>query len=174
MAGVKVRRAERADAQPIAEVHVQTWQDAYRLLMPQDYLDNLDVERRREGWERILAGTDWPRIGAFVAESDDGVIGFAHVCPARDEDAGDAVGEVPSIYVLASAWGTGTGRALMTAAVKTLCDARFSEATLWVLDTNARARRFYEAAGWAVDGAERDEELRGFLVREVRYRRPLG
>jgi ribosomal protein S18 acetylase RimI-like enzyme len=62
----------------------------------------------------------------------------------------------------------------MATAVSTLRDARFREATLWVLETNTRARRFYEAAGWVVDGAERAEELRGFPVREVRYRRPLG
>jgi hypothetical protein len=62
----------------------------------------------------------------------------------------------------------------MSAAVDTLRDAAFIEATLWVLDTNARARRFYEIAGWAVDDAERLEQLRGFLVREVRYRRTLA
>lgn len=171
---VTVRAAERGDAESIAVVHVRAWQDAYRGLMPQDYLDNQSVERRREGWERILAETDWPRTGAFVAENSDGIIGFAHACPSRDDDASEAVGEVSGVYVLATAWGTGAGRALMTAAVSTLRDARFREATLWVLDTNTRARRFYEAAGWAVDGAELLEESRGFPVREVRYRRPLG
>lgn len=171
---VTVRPAELEDAASIAVVHVRTWQDAYRGLMPQDYLDNQSVERRREVWQRILTETDWPRTGAFVAENGDGVIGFAHVGPARDADASEDVGEVDSIYVLASAWGTGAGRALMTAAVSTLRDARFREATLWVLDTNVRARRFYETAGWAVDGIERTEELGGFPVREVRYRRPLG
>ena len=171
---VSIRRAVSADAQPLAAVHVRTWQDAYRGLMPQEYLDNLDAGSRREGWERILASTDWPRTGTFVAENDDRIIGFAHVCPARDTDAGDGVGEGTSIYVLASAWGTGAGRALMSAAVDTLRDAAFIEATLWVLDTNARARRFYEIAGWAVDDAERLEQLRGFLVREVRYRRTLA
>ena len=172
--GVNIRRAEPTDAQPIAEVNTRTWQDAYRGLMPQDYLDNLDVERRRVAWEGILAGTDWPRTGAFVAASGDEVIGFAAVCPARDEDASGAVGEVASIYVLASAWGTAVGQALMAAAVSALREALFTEATLWVLDTNTRARRFYERGGWTVDGAERLEELRGFPVREVRYRRPLG
>ena len=47
-------------------------------------------------------------------------------------------------------------------------------ATLWVLDGSARARRFYEAAGWAPDGEERIEQLPGFAVREVRYGRALG
>ena len=170
---VTVRAAERDDAKSIAVVHVQAWRDAYRGLMPQDYLDNQSVERRHEGWERILAETDWPRAGAFVAENGGGIIGFAHASPSRDDDASEAVGEVGAIYVLASAWGMGVGRALMTAAVNTLREARFTEATLWVLDTNARARSFYESAGWALEGAEILDESRGFSMREVRYRRPL-
>jgi GNAT superfamily N-acetyltransferase len=169
-----IRPAQPTDAAGIAEVHVRSWQDAYRGLLPQDYLDNLDVGRRREGWDRFLATTCWPHTGAFVAEDGDGIIGFTHVGPTRDEGEPRAVGEVTAIYVLDREWGTGAGRALMAAAVATLADAGFAEASLWVLDRNTRARGFYELAGWAVDGAERVEELRGFPLREVRYRRTLG
>jgi GNAT superfamily N-acetyltransferase len=135
-----IRPAQLTDAVGIAEVHVRSWQDAYRGLLPQDYLDNLDVGRRREGWDRILATTGWPRTGAFVAEGSDGIIGFIHVGPSRDEDEPGVVGEVTAIYVLARAWGSGTGRALMAAAVSSLSDAGFDQARLWVLDTNTRAR----------------------------------
>lgn len=44
---------------------------------------------------------------------------------------------------------------------------------LWVLKHNARARRFYERAGFAPDGAEEAEEIAGARVPEVRYARPL-
>lgn len=38
----------------------------------------------------------------------------------------------------------------------------FGEATLWVLHGNRRARHFYEALGWRLDGTERIEsELTG-------------
>jgi hypothetical protein len=42
---------------------------------------------------------------------------------------------------------------------------------LWVLEGDARARRFYEIAGWVADGTERTSEVFGVTVREVRYRR---
>jgi hypothetical protein len=42
---------------------------------------------------------------------------------------------------------------------------------LWVLPANARARRFYEIAGWVADGSERTMEVLGVVVPEVRYRR---
>ena len=44
--------------------------------------------------------------------------------------------------------------------------------TLWVLEDNARARRFYERVGFAPDGAShRLPDLGG--VTEIRYRRAL-
>jgi hypothetical protein len=39
---------------------------------------------------------------------------------------------------------------------------------------NARARRFYEAGGWSVEGSERVFDLLGVAVPEMRYRRRLA
>src|SRR5690606_41064361 len=64
------------------------------------------------------------------------------------------VGEVTAIYLRQAHWGRGIGRRLFAAVVDRLREAGFEEAILWVLDTNARARRFYEAAGWEADGSE--------------------
>ena len=78
-----------------------------------------------------------------------------------------------AIYLLADFWGQGLGRSLMAAACERLRDAGFTEATLWALDTNERARKFYEAAGWALDGASKQDDSRGFPITELRYRRRL-
>jgi hypothetical protein len=42
--------------------------------------------------------------------------------------------------------------------------------TLWVLEGNAQARRFYERRGWSPDGAARE----AFGVLELRYRRAIA
>jgi hypothetical protein len=55
----------------------------------------------------------------------------------------------------------------------TCCRAGFAEATLWVLDTNERARRFYAAGGWTLDEVTRQDDSHGFPIDEVRYRRSL-
>jgi len=158
----------------IAIAHVRSWQAAYRGLMPQDYLDNLDAEQRRPLWERILGEAQWPRAGTFVAEDSRNVVGFAHFCPARDADAEPAsAGELAAIYLVPEAWGTGLGRELMISGLSALSEAGFGEAMLWVLDTNSRARRFYEAGGWRADGAVKQDGRMGFVLNEVRYRRPL-
>jgi hypothetical protein len=43
----------------------------------------------------------------------------------------------------------------MERAVEELRAAGFAGATLWVLQSNARARRFYGVAGWQTDGGRR-------------------
>ena len=75
--------------------------------------------------------------------------------------------------MLPEAWGTGLGRALMTATLSHLAGCGFESATLWVLDTNARARRFYARAGWTADGSAKQDDIGGALVTEVRYGRAL-
>ena len=61
----------------------------------------------------------------------------------------------------------------MTAALGRLTELGYRQATLWVLDSNARARRFYAAAGFQPDGAVKVDDSRGFPLAEVRYRRSL-
>jgi GNAT superfamily N-acetyltransferase len=171
---VSIRRAGADDAMGIAIVHVRSWQAAYRGLTPGDYLDSLEADQRLPAWERILGEAQWPGTGTFVAEDGGEIVGFASICPARDEDAEAAgAGELAAIYVLPGLWGTGLGRELMTSGLAALSDAGFGEATAWVLDTNSRARRFYQAGGWHADGAAKQDGSRGFVLNEVRYRRPL-
>jgi RimJ/RimL family protein N-acetyltransferase len=50
----------------------------------------------------------------------------------------------------------------------------FDEATLWVLEANRRARRFYEHAGWRRDGTNKFEEFLGVHSEETRYRKRLS
>ncbi|MEU0570394.1 GNAT family N-acetyltransferase [Nonomuraea sp. NPDC005983] len=171
---MQIRRAELADADDIATVHVRSWQAAYRGLIPQNYLDGLDPARRRPVWERLLTETSWPRQGVLVAEVDGSIAGFAGIGPTRDHDEDPAsTGEVSTIYLLPQVWGVGIGRRLMAAALESLTVAGYKQATLWVLDTNAQARRFYESNDWHADGLIKHDRTLGFTLTEIRYRRTL-
>lgn len=149
---VLVRAAIRRDARPVAEVHVASWRHAYRGLLPDDYLDKLSIDVREAMWREAFANPD-PKSGAIVAEMSGRIVGFASFGPSRDEDVSDGTGEVPAIYVEPATLGTGVGRELFEAVTLALRGAGFVRATLWVLEANATARRFYEKAGWRWDGA---------------------
>lgn len=166
---MQVRVAAVDDAQAVAAVHVGSWQVAYRGLIPDAYLDALSVERRSEVWSRILAESDLPRTGTFVLQDGPEVIGFVHVAPTRDDDVPASTGEVTGIYITPNAWGRGGGRQLMDAAQASLKAAGFMTATLWVLESNLRARVFYERAGWSPDGARKCDDRGDFVLLEIRY-----
>lgn len=167
-----IRAATIADAHDIAELHVASWKAAYRGLMPDAVLDGLSVPKRAEMWQRIIAEK---KFQLLVAEHDDGIVGFVNFGSARDPDAVPGLtGEILAIYVDPNRWHEGIGRELLEAVLSELRSAGFNEVILWVLDSNSRARVFYERAGFSVDGATKNGIVGdNAKIQEVRYRRPL-
>jgi GNAT superfamily N-acetyltransferase len=161
---VRVRAASGSDAEAIERIRIRGWQTAYRHVFPAAELDGMEVDWAR--WSRRL---ERPPAGwrTFVAEDIDRVLGFASVGPSRDERR---TGELYAIYVDPDVWASGVGSLLIERAEHQLA-AEYAEATLWVLDENARARRFYEGAGWRADDARKVDEHLGIAVPEVRYRK---
>jgi len=103
-------------------------------------------------------------------EEGAGPVGFAVTGPSEDADAGERTAELYAIYLDPERLGTGTGRRLLEHAVEDLRSRGFRTATLWVLETNERARCFYEAAGWAHDGTVTSERVDCEMRPTVRYR----
>jgi ribosomal protein S18 acetylase RimI-like enzyme len=169
---MSIRLATAADAHAIASVHVQSWQTAYRNLVPDAYLNSLAIETRESMWrESIRRGT--PEM--WVTELDAGVVGWSAFGASRDPDAPPQTGELEAIYLLPEYWQTGTGWALWLVTRRRLIDRGFSTVTLWSLADNVRATRFYMAAGFTVDPKSETELTVGDRVlKKVRYRTTLG
>ena len=166
-----IRPARSSDAAAIAQVHVRSWQQAYRELMPGDYLASLEntLEQREAWWKQsIEEGTQ--RV--FVALINEHVIGWISVGASRDEHADPRnTGEVMALYVLAEHWGTGTGRALWTKGAEHLVSQGFRWVTLWVLVDNTRAVGFYRTAGLLPEAASlRILSRGGRTLEEIRYK----
>ena len=83
-------------------------------------------------------------------------------------------GEIASLYVLPTEWRRGTGRRLGERALAEARERGFAEVMVWVLETNSRARRFYEALGFRPDGESKIFLERPYASwRELRYRRAV-
>jgi ribosomal protein S18 acetylase RimI-like enzyme len=165
---VEVRNATVDDAQAIETIRIRGWQRAYRHVFPAEQLDAMPVD-----WSRWATRISDPPVKWTILVVGDPVVGFAATGPSRDDDGLDGIGELYGIYVDPDAWGAGAGRALIAAAEDALA-RDFAEATLWVLEDNPRARRFYELAGWAWDGTRKVDAFLGVDAAEVRYRRLLA
>lgn len=164
-----VRRAATHDADAIGRIQVESWRVAYTGLLPEETIAAFDLDARQALWREGLAREPRPGSATFVAVVEDDVVGFATVGAAHSEDG---VGELYAIYVHPTGWGRGAGQALIAHAEESLRSSGFAEALLWVLDGNARAERFYRAAGWERDG-RKDDVFQGASVVEHRYRKTL-
>jgi ribosomal protein S18 acetylase RimI-like enzyme len=169
---VRIREAEPKDAEAIASIHVRAWQAAYRGQLSDDYLDGLKVEDRLERQRRMLEEPQ-PTWRTWVAEDGGTLLGFAVTGATVDADADPKTGEVYAIYLEPDRVGTGVGRELFAHAVGDLRERGFHAATLWVLESNERTRRFYETAGWKPDGASTSEHVDCEMRPTVRYRTEL-
>lgn len=152
MGNDEVRPARPADAEGMARVHVQSWRETYRGIMPDAVLDDPEAPARRERmWTTVLTDDRYAANTVAVAEVDGRIVGIAMSGPA-DPQHGD-VRELHVLYLLAGHHGSGLGRRLLQAVVP---DG--TAAALWVADPNPRAQGFYGAAGFAPDGVTKVEE----------------
>jgi ribosomal protein S18 acetylase RimI-like enzyme len=164
---MKIRPATPADAIDIAYVHVDTWQNAYRGMIPDGYLDNLSLARRGNYWREVLSNPANPSL-INVAEDDTGkVVGFVAGGPPQSEQPGYE-GELYAIYVLKEQQGKGIGRQLVQALARELRERGMRSMLLWVLKDNEPSRQFYEALGGQLAG-EQELEIGGATLTEVAY-----
>ncbi len=146
MSSYLVRPAIARDAKAIAEIHVATWQAAYKDLLPADYISEMSVEKRLAYWREAIEFGE-PQL--LVATEDDKVVGFAGYDRSRDANTRATVGEIWAIYVSPEHWGQGAGLALWDGARDGLKEEGCTQVTIWVLLNNERALQFCEhAAGF--------------------------
>jgi hypothetical protein len=172
----RLRPAVPDDSEAIAALHVASWRETYRGLLPDAMVDGMKTADRTIQWQRALERR--AEVQVLVAQDPGGaLVGFASGGPARGADLG-ATQEIYAIYVLRQAQRQGLGRALVQGlaaglAIRTLMQNAATpmaiDLGLWVLRENAPARAFYERIGGRA-AAERVERREGHDLAEVAYR----
>jgi GNAT superfamily N-acetyltransferase len=191
---VVIRSASTADAAQIAAVMRDSWFAAYDGIIAPAIIDRATTPDggarvrqsfRMRPWQRMIAAVARQPGRTQADTAAPGIIGYASFGPERDvldmpwpypltsAGSGGEVAELYALYVHPAWWSTGTGRALMDQVLAKVRATGYGCITLWVLEANARARRFYQRAGFIPDGARHVlDDLGG--VTEIRYRRGLG
>ena len=163
---IEVRRPNINDASNISRVRAESWRAAYRGIVPDDYLDGMDVEGWAEGFRRFLENPP-DKLVSFVAEADAEIVGMAVAGRNRDNDTPYAA-ELFMIYLSPQYWRRGIGLTLMDATAQSLIDLGLSSMIVWVLAENRSARRFYEVLGGQYF-RERPTDIAGSPLQEVSY-----
>ena len=181
---VGIREATVEDAQAIATIHVDSWQAAYRGILPETYLADLAVTQRSEAWRKSLV-VGSPRVLVAHAHTDDAdadadvdgaetILGWVAFGDSRDGDKDHRWGEVETLYIAPAFWRKGIGKRLIDAARHALQSAGYTDVALWVLLDNRRARAFYKRSGFVCDNSSRGVQLGGKWLTEIRYCRALN
>jgi GNAT superfamily N-acetyltransferase len=145
MTMIALRRAAAGDAPAIARVRVESWRTTYRGMIPDTYLDGMQVEASTAIWDRVLtAGPNATSV--FVAERADEIVGFASGTMLKEPKFGiDA--ELVAIYLRREFQHAGLGRQLVGAVVDAQSAHGATGLLTWVIAGNKAARAFYERLG---------------------------
>lgn len=152
------------DAAGLARVHVRSWRETYRGLLPADYLERMNVPLYARRWRHQLTRSR-PNELVLVAEGPDGLIGY---CAGAFDPGASTTAEVFTLYLLAEAQGFGLGRRLLAAAARVFRGQGAASLVLWVLSGNEPARQFYRHLGGEA-AAERPVRGWGGGLTETRF-----
>lgn len=181
---ITIRPADRAgDAWAVAEIHVASWQSAYRDILPARYLDSLHVADTGPRWlQRVQTQAALRPLvcDLWVIEEDGVVVGFAVLGACRDDVRGDEpdmagfAGEIQMLYVHPRRLGAGLGKRLIEHSFDILAQRGYYWAVVWVLEENRPAQAFYRRMGLRPDGARRFDRFDGRAFPVLRFARAIN
>ncbi|GAB4037670.1 GNAT family N-acetyltransferase [Spirosoma gilvum] len=138
------RLATADDAEAIAQLHSLSWQQNYRGILTDSFLDGPVLENRRSLWQSRLARPT-PNQHVIVAEDGAGICGLACAYANEDPVWGTLL---DNLHVHRDWQGKGIGAVLMQTTAR-WASQQTPEAGLylWVLVDNTNAQKFYNRMG---------------------------
>lgn len=165
----EIRWAQLKDVQDLGFVHSESYRNAYKGIMPDDYLDEYTpIVREKYFYNALLHGTE--QIAVMLVDSK--AVGCMIIKACSDNDLQPCSSEISAIYLLQNYKGMGLGKHLLNWGIDKLKELGYTTAILWVLKENKHAIRFYEHQHFVTDGAER-QIFRGRNLIQIRYQKAL-
>lgn len=154
---VYVRKMIINDIDKVRQLYISGWQNAFKGIVPQDYLDNMNLDN----WAP-------PLNGAYILTDGKNVLGTSSISSARD-NCFEGWGEIISIYVLPELIGQGYGHLLFEFVKEKLLKLGYNKIYLTVFEDNKRARKFYEKHNFSWNNERIPLNVGGKDLIELRY-----
>lgn len=145
METISLRPATPDDAEGIAIVRIDSWRKTYRGIIPDTYLDQMDIDESTSLWRRVLTAAS-QATSVFVAERDGEVAGFA-AGKMLDEERFGLNAELAAIYLRPDIQRVGIGHSLIRLVAAAHQVQGANGLLAWVIAKNKIARQFYEKLG---------------------------
>jgi GNAT superfamily N-acetyltransferase len=138
------RLAAPSEASLVAKMHTLSWQNAYRGMLSDQFLDQEIHEMMRQKWDYRFAQPPYDQY-ILIAEEDGLAQGFVCVYWNDNPVFGPLI---DNLHVLPEFKGRGIGKRLMQeVALQLRRDGKEEKYYLWVLEANHPTRQFYEHLG---------------------------
>jgi hypothetical protein len=163
---IELRDAQFSDHAAISKLHAESWQQNYRGIFSDAFLDNEVEQFLFDGWHKKL-GVQNSNQHVTIAILDKNIVGFA--CLLLDDDS--VFGSLlDNLHVSIKMRNTGVGKLLMKNCAKIICDKGGSNKMyLWVFALNKNARLVYEHLGGTRFETTETENADGTTAQACRY-----
>ena len=165
---VNIRLAVPADAPDMAEIHMRSWEAAYKDIIPAEFISEKNATRH-ELYKRVITKGN---KNTYVIQCRDKTIGIMRVAPSMDADALDNWYELQFIYLHPHYYRQGIGTQAMAFACDIARSLNKKTMVVWVLEENINSTKFYEKCGFLADG-KTSERKYGKVVNCVRMRKDI-
>ena len=165
---ITIRLAVPADASDIAEVHMRSWEVAYKGILPADFIREKNAGRH-ELYNRVITDEN---AKTYIIQREGKTVGIMRVDTPQDDDLRDKYCELHYIYLHPDCFRQGIGTQAMEFTYNITRNTGKTGIVLWVLEKNTDSIRFYEKCGFAADGKTYDKNFDKPLM-SIRMRRDL-
>lgn len=161
-----VRSAEVSDAQEIASIHVNSWKSAFKGLMPERYINSYTLDQRNTEWLNVL-GSNSEHV--IVAEKENSLVGFL----SFNNKSIDTL-ELSKLYLCPSIYSKGVGYLLMKQFENSAKASGINQLSLYVLDNNQAAIKFYSKHGFKLADGYVAEDFEGETIIDILMEKRLS
>ncbi|WP_026884553.1 GNAT family N-acetyltransferase [Clostridium akagii] len=172
---MNIRKAVIEDAIGIAKVHIKAWQETYKGLICEEYLNSISLGEKTKKWKDIIQENRKAERTLVIENELRDIVGFAFY-GINNEKKYEYDGDLHAIYILKAYQNCGCGSKIIKTAVKELVDLGCNSLMIWALKDNPYCR-FYEKIGGIKVGerqhtyGNQEVKLAGYGWKDIRSNR---
>ena len=139
-----IRKKERKDCKDIAHIVTVVWNETYKGIVPDEFLNNLYTNEEQRAID-LFNNFDEENNHQFVLEVDNKVVGFVNV-GITDDTSYSKCGEIYSLYIINGYKGYGYGKKLIKVGINELREIGCNKMLIGCLQGNP-SNEFYKHIG---------------------------
>lgn len=149
MRNIIIKKVEESDIPEVVKIQVIGWQQAYRGIIDDEFLDSMNINEIIERRKR-----DYHNSGFIVALEDNEIVGFCRYIDSNKftPEYDDIDCEIIAIYVKIDKKHNGIGKKMFQYVVNEFKQQNKKKMILWCLKANFPSRKFYERMGGIIKG----------------------